>query len=141
MSKAPATEFDLLRLFVDEMERQGSNRKLVRLDIDDSFVGQLMALGLETTIAQAQRLADRCLANEWLEHTVMGGKYISLSLTAAGFGVVRSRQLRKQQLDGRGFLKKVSDYIEDHKGLFVALGVVIALAGLLAKLFTTGGGS
>ena len=141
MSKKQATEFDLLQLYVKQMEREGSNRKLVRINIDESVVKQLSAAGFSTTIAQAQQLADRCLANEWLEHTVMGGKYIDLALTASGFGIVRSRQLRQQQLESRSWLKRVSDYIEDHKGLFIALGVVIALAGLLAKVFSSGHGS
>lgn len=138
MSKKQATEFDLLHLYAEQMEREGSNRKLVHIDIDERVVAQLVAAGFGTTLAQAQQLADRCLANEWLEHTVMGGKYMGLALTAAGFGVVRSRQLRQQQLESRSLLKRVSDYIEDHKGLFIALGAAIALVGLLATLFSSG---
>ncbi|MEK6243231.1 MAG: hypothetical protein AABM33_01910 [Pseudomonadota bacterium] len=141
MSNKQATEFDLLQLYVEQMEREGSNRKLVRINIDDGVVAQLAAAGFSTTVAQAQQLADRCLANEWLEHTQMGGKYLSLALTASGFGVVRSRQIRQQQLESRGWLKRLSDYIEDHKGLFIALGVAIALGGLLVKLFAGGNGS
>lgn len=141
MSDKHATEFDLLRLYVEVMEREGCNRKLVRIDIDESIVTSLAAAGFSTTVAQAQQLADRCLANEWLEHTAMGGKYMNLALTASGFGVVRSQQLRKQQLQNRTWLKRVSDYIEDHKGLFIALGAAIALAGVLVKFLSNGHGS
>jgi hypothetical protein len=36
-----ATEFDLLEIYVEEMERQGVNRNLVRLDADDSMAAKL----------------------------------------------------------------------------------------------------
>ena len=65
----------------------------------------------------------------------MAGKYGQLGLTTTGLGVVRSRQRKAEALANRISLKKVSDYIEDHKGLFVALGAAIAVAGLLLKLF------
>ena len=140
MSKRRVTEFDLLELFTAEMEREGVNHKLVRLDIDSAVAEQMTkALYTPVTLEDLQRLADKCLANEWLEHAAMGaGKYGYLVLTSTGVGVIRSRQRKKEVLDARTTLKKISDYIEDHKGLFVALGALIALAGLLAKLFVGG---
>lgn len=132
-----ATEFDLLEIYVEEMERQGVNRNLVRLDADDSMAAKLSSkTEKEVSSEQIQRLVDRCLANEWLEHAAMGvGKYGQLALTTTGFGVVRSRQRKEESLARRSFLKRASDYVEEHKGLFVALGAAIALAGLLVKLF------
>lgn len=138
MREKQATEIDLLRLYVEYMEQEGCNRKLVRISIDEGVVAQLAAASFSATVASVQKLADRCLANEWLERTSIDGKYSGLSLTASGFGIVRSRQLRQQQLESRSVLKRISDYIEDHKGLFIALGTAIALAGLLIKLFSNG---
>lgn len=133
----PLTEFDLLEIYVEEMEHRGESRNLVRLDIDDSFVARIGSkIEGEATLEEVHRLADKCLANEWLEHTAIGaGKYGRLVLTATGFGVVRSRQRREEFLAKRSFLKRASDYVEDHKGLFVVLGAAMALAGLLVKLF------
>ena len=135
--KSHPTEFDLLELYVEEMERLGQSRNFVRFNIDDSMAGRIGSkLGSEVTVEQVQALADRCLANEWLEHTSLGaGKYGYLILTTSGFGVVRSRQRQREILAARSFLKKVSDYIVDHKGLFIVLGAAIALASLLVKLF------
>ena len=39
-------------------------------------------------------------------------------------------QIKKQ----KSFLKRASDYVEDHKGLFLALGFVIALTTLFLNL-------
>ncbi len=136
--KREVTEFDILDLYVSEMESQGANRNLVRLSVDDSMVTALREkIGGEVTLEKLQRLADKCLANEWLEHRVMAGKYGhgQLGLTTTGLGVVRSRQRKEEALANRTLLKKASDYIEDHKGLFVALGAAVAVAGLLIKLF------
>jgi len=135
-SKDHPTEFDLLEVYVEEMERLGKSRKFVRFNIDDSMAGKIGSkFGSEVTLEQAKAFADRCLANEWLEYTGIGaGKYGNLILTTSGFGVVRSRQRQREILAARSFLKRASDYIVDHKGLFIALGVLIALATLLVKL-------
>jgi len=130
------TEFDILELYVCEMESEGANRNLVRISVDECMVSAFRdKFGVEVTLENLHRLADICLANEWLEHRVMAGKYGQLGLTTTGLGVVRSRQRKAEALANRTSLKKVSDYIEDHKGLFVALGAAIAVAGLLLKLF------
>lgn len=136
-SKGHITEFDILEVYVEEMERRGESRKFVRLSVDDSFAVRMGSkLGSEVTLEQVQSLTDRCLANEWLEHTGIGaGKYGNLALTTSGFGVVRSRQLHREILATRSFIKRASDCIEDHKGLFIALGVAIGLVGLLVKMF------
>ncbi len=130
------TEFDILELYVLEMESEGANRNLVRISVDECMVSALRdKFGIEVTLENLYKLADICLANEWLEHRVMAGKYGQLGLTTTGLGVVRSRQRKAEVLANRTALKKASDYIEDHKGLFVALGAVVAVAGLLLKLF------
>ena len=130
------SEEDILRVFVEEMEMRGQSRKLVRLDIDESMVKNInKAKGTNIGLDQLYKFGDKCLANEWLEHTVMGaGKYGHLSLTTTGLGIVRSRQRKEKVLATRTWWKKASDYIEDHKGLFLALGAAIAIAGLLLNL-------
>lgn len=129
-------EFELLRAFVRRMEAEGANRNLIRLDIDKPLAEQVSAeLGEVVLVEELRQAADRCLANEWLEHRVMAGKYGQLGLTTEGFGVVRSRQRKEQQLADRSKLQVMSDYIVDHRGLFIALGAGIGLTGLLLKLF------
>jgi hypothetical protein len=131
------TELDVLAIFVDEMELKGVSRKLIRLSIDQTFVERLNdKQGVSTSLGQIQKLTDRCLANEWLEHTSLGGgKYGLLAITATGLGVVRSKQKSEEAKRSRSSLKKMSDTIEDHKGLFIALGALVAIATIALKLF------
>ncbi|ADJ29243.1 hypothetical protein [Nitrosococcus watsonii] len=137
MSKSQKlTEFHVLEVFVDEMEAQGRSKNLVRLNLDETFAKRVSErLGDSISLDTIHELADRCLANEWLEPKVMGGgNYGGLELTTTGFGVVRSRQRKEQQLAERSLLKRASDYIEDHKGLFVAFAAAIGLIGILIRL-------
>ena len=134
--KKEITEFDILELYVGEMESQGANRNLVTISIDEGMASKLHdKLGVKVTLENLQRLADICLANEWLEHRFLAGKYGELGLTTTGYGVVRSRQRKAELQANRSVFKKVSDYIEDHKGLFIALGAAVAVVGLLLKIF------
>ena len=133
--KIKPTEFDLLEIYVDEMERCGQNRKFIRLSIDDDMVAKIRSkFDSEIMLEQLQALADKCLAHEWLEYTVLGDKYNALALSTTGLGVVGSRQHKKADLVNRSLLKRGSDYVENHKGLFAGLTAAIALATLLIKL-------
>lgn len=132
------TEFDILQVFTEEMGKKGENRKHVRFNIDEEMVKKINSkFSSRISLEELKKLADKCLSNEWLEHTVLGaGQYGNLILTTTGFGVIRSRQRKLEMLAQRSFLKKTSDFIEDHKGLFIFLGAAIALAGLLVRIFT-----
>jgi hypothetical protein len=131
------SEEDLLNIFVEEMENRGQNHKMVRLDINDSLLGRInSAKGTAISLEQLYKMADRCLANKWIEHTIIGGgKYSQLSITATGAGIVRTRRREEQAKSQRTLWKKISDGVEDHKGLFVALGAAIALLTFLLTFF------
>src|SRR5258708_34345996 len=117
-------EIDVLTMFVDEMEAQGASRKRIRLTVDANFAERLgQKLNVPVTLELVQKLTDQCLANEWLEG---GGKYGMLMITTTGFGVVRSKQKSEELKRSRSGLKRLSDIIEDHKGLFIALGALSA---------------
>jgi hypothetical protein len=92
--KNKVTEEDILFVFVEEMETRGEKSKLVRLDIDEKMLEKInKQKGSCLNMQKLHSFADRCLANEWLEHTIMGcGKYGCLSITTKGVGVVKSRQ-------------------------------------------------
>jgi len=57
-----------------------------------------------------------------------------LNITPKGLGVARSKQKSDELKASRSFLKKVSDYIEDHKGLFIALASLFGLVTLTIKI-------
>jgi hypothetical protein len=118
------------------MEENGASRNVVDLDVDQAAADLMRdKLNVAATVEDVHRFADKCLAHEWLEHKFLGaGQYGSLSLTATGHGVVRSLQVKEAAKAKRSILKRASNYVEDHKGLFVVIGALIALAGVLTKL-------
>lgn len=130
-------EFKILNHVIDYMESTGSTYKIVTLSVDQELVDQINSENKSLyTLAELQKATDKCLAHEWLQHaTLGGGKYSSLRITPKGVGAARSKRKSEEQKASRSLLKKASDYVEDHKGLFVVLGFLLALSTLSLKIF------
>lgn len=130
-------EFKILNHVIDYMESTGSTYKLVTLSVDQELVDQINEENKTSySLAELEKATDKCLAHEWLEHAALGGgKYGSLRITHKGVGAARSKRKSEEQKASRSPLKKASDYVEDHKGLFVVLGFLVALTTLSLKIF------
>ncbi len=130
-------EFDFLNLFYQEMLSKGKTYNFIRLSINSNMVDDVCdEFSVSVTEERLNKLADICLANNWIEHKFLGsGQYGNLQLTMTGFGVVKSKQKQREVLNSRNFIKKISDIIVDHKGLFVLFGFFIALVGLFLNMF------
>jgi len=129
-------EFKILNNIVDYMESTGSTYKLVTLSIDEELVSEINNKNnTNFTLSELEKAADKCLAHEWLTHASMGGaKYGSLRITPKGVGASRSKLKSEELKASRSWLKKSSDYIEDHKGILIFFGAVIALATFILKV-------
>lgn len=134
--KVPEPEIRILEMFVDLMESTGSNLKLVHMSIDENFTEELnKKFGHRFNLNELHQATDKCLAHQWLEHRYMGcGNYGDLGITSTGVGVVVSKRRKRSELANRSSAKKTSDYIVEHKGLFIALG---ALLGLITIILTS----
>lgn len=130
-------EFKILNHVIDYMESTGSTYKGVTLSIDQKLVDQINEENKTSyTLTELKKATDKCLAHEWLESAALGvGNYGRLSITPKGVGAARSKRKSEAQKASRGTLKKASDYVEDHKGLFVVLGFLLALATFSIKIF------
>lgn len=129
-------EFIVLANIIDLMEATGATAKVVTFAVDQQLADEINSKhGTCYSVDDLQTAVDKCLANEWITHRSLGEKYKSLSITSRGIGVARSRARAEELKASRSWLKKTSDYIEDHKGLFVVLGFLIALATLASKFF------
>jgi len=129
-------EFKILNHVIDLMESKGLTHKTVRVSIDEELVEIVNSgNGSALTLDQLKKAADKCLANEWLECVELGGGYRHLRITQKGLGAARSRRRADEIKASRSSLKVVSDYIEEHKGVFLVLGFFVALATLAVKLF------
>ena len=129
--------FKILNHVIDYMESTGSTYKLVTLSIDQELVGQINKENKTSyTLAELEKATDKCLAHEWLEHATIGsGKYDSLRITPKGVGAAISKRKSEEHKSSRSLIKKASDYVEDHKGLFVVLGFLLALATFSLNVF------
>ena len=130
-------EFKILNNILNFMESNGTTYKLVEISIDKDLVDEINAVNKSSyTLEELQKAADKCLAHEWLKHSCLGGdKYAHLQITPKGVGAARSKQKSDELKASRSFLKKSSDYIDDHKGLFIVLGFLLALATFALKIF------
>lgn len=82
-------EIDILRLFYDEMVAQGVTREQVFLSIEEEAAAILsQKLKKPVSVDDAQKLADICIANEWLERTTADPNYKYLSLSENGLQIV-----------------------------------------------------
>ncbi|WP_133127465.1 hypothetical protein [Legionella nagasakiensis] len=81
-------EFDLLGIFYEEVKARGTTYDKVFLDIDQNMVAMLRQnFGYNVGLDELYRLADLCIANEWLERTTADPYYNFLSLTEDGLKV------------------------------------------------------
>ncbi|VAW64818.1 hypothetical protein MNBD_GAMMA08-4 [hydrothermal vent metagenome] len=106
--QSPFDEFDFLELFYEEMIRQGRKHNLIRITINKEIVEYIYEQKSHSaTEKEIEKLADICLANNWLEQKTIGvGQYGNLQLTTTGLGVITSKRRRKEIEDQKSILKK-----------------------------------
>ncbi len=130
-------EYAFLNLFYQKMLEEGQRHNLIDLSVDNRMVEDIREkFGISLTEESVRALADICSANNWIQHIYMGaGNYEHLQLTTTGFGVVRSKRMQAEASKKRSTMKKSSDFIEDHKGLFTILGAIIGIIGVLIAIY------
>jgi hypothetical protein len=128
-------EYALLNDIIDCMEENGSTYKTVHLSINEALVSEINAKSKRVfKLEELQKAADKCLAHEWLTRAYLGGdNYSNLQITPKGIGAARSKSKAAELKANRSIMKKISDYIEDHKGLFLMFGFLIAASTLALK--------
>ena len=128
-------ELKILKNIIDYMDEQGLSYKFVYINIDENLVEEINSeYSTNVTLTELKKAADRCIAREWLIRKDLGSKYNSLAATAKGVGVVRSK-IKSDELEAsKGFLIKISDYIEIHKGVFIFFAFIISCVGLGIKI-------
>jgi len=81
-------EIDILDIFYDELRAEGANRDTLFISLDESVVAKLKhKLGIDVQLTEVHKLANICIANEWLERTTADPDYKYLSLTEAGLSM------------------------------------------------------
>ncbi|WP_196140641.1 hypothetical protein [Aliikangiella sp. G2MR2-5] len=129
-------EFALLYFIIDHMDENGLTYKLVDFSIDESMTEEVNnKFKTSFTLDELEKATDKCLSHEWVNYRAMGQKYGFLGITQKGVGVARSKRKSDELKSQRSWFKKFSDYIEDHKGVFILIGSIVALVTLSLKIF------
>lgn len=125
-------EFYILENIVDCMEENGVISAHVTLSVNPTLVEEINKKHkTNLSLSELEKAADICLAREWLKYAYMGTKkYESLKISATGVGIVRSRRNAEEKKKSRTPLKKVSDFIEEHKGIITFITAMVAIVGL-----------
>lgn len=132
-AKGKFDEFEFLDLFYEAMIEEKQALDLVRLTVDARLVGRVYAYTMySANESELRKLADICLANGWIEHAGVGTRqYVDLRLTLAGVGIAESKRKQKEIIERKYSVKRLFDYIEEHRGIFLFVGVVVILILLI----------
>lgn len=129
-------EFKILSNIIARMETNGETYEMVTFSIDQELVNEINTKYQTTyTVDDLKIAANKCLAHSWIERISLDQMYTYLRITPKGIGAVRSKIKSEELKLSRTWLKKTSDYIEDHKGLFAVLGFLVASITLASKFF------
>ena len=136
-------EFKLLIHILEFCEGSGNRASNFHFDVDHELVEKLYErYGVQPSIDELKTIVDRCYARQWLDRTCMGSsRHSGFKLTSKGMGIANSKRKSQQRRQSRPLVKKVSDYMEDHKGLFILAGFLITLASLIISYLTKGFGN
>lgn len=117
------------------MIKRGQAYNSVLLNVDLKLAKDISdEIKKEVTEHNLRELADICLANGWISRTTLG-LYSNLQITLSGMGVINSKRKQQDATDKKGALKKSSEYIDEHKGIFILLGFLGTIIGLIMNYY------
>ncbi|PRM96017.1 hypothetical protein CJ673_03825 [Aliarcobacter cryaerophilus] len=124
-----------LEYFVNTMEQEGLTLKAVYISFTQEELQKINKIySTNISMSQMETNLNKLLSHEHLKHAFIGeDKFSGLQLTLKGLGVVNSLKKKEESNKNKGMLKRVSDYVEDHKGIFLVLGFLITLITLFLK--------
>jgi len=126
----------ILSYFVNEMESKGLTKNSVLItfsdavlqEINNNYSTSLNDENLDTYI-------NKLLASEHIKQRCMSGcKNSNLQITSKGVAVITSLRAKEELLQNRTFLKRVSDFIDNHKGIISLIAIVLALVSFVLRL-------
>ena len=128
-------QYDVLNSIVTYMESTGTVLNLVQFDADKEFTDDLNKVnGTSYSLAEVEKAIDKCLADEWFGHVAMTrSRYKNLGITQKGVDEAIAKAKENTLKLSRSWPKKSSDYIEDHKGLFMFFGFLALFFRLFEK--------
>lgn len=120
-------EQSILSYFVDKMEIEGVKYNVVWIDFDENTLNEINTIyKIYIKMNDREKLLNKLISHEFIKYSYFGGEEFSgIQITQKGMGIVNSLRAKEEQRRNRKILKKLSDAIEDHKGLATFMGLVI----------------
>jgi hypothetical protein len=122
-------ELSILEYFVEQMELHGATINGVLLTFNPEQVEEInKKYDLDSSFEDTVKVLNKLTSHEYLTIYSLGNEYLHLKITHKGVGVVNSVRSKEKKLKERTILKKFSDYIVEHKGIFIFLGSILSLS-------------
>ena len=125
----------ILSYFIEAMEKNGVKYNQITIDFDNATISTIQEEYHVAIDANNKSSAlNKLLSHEYIQYSYFGSQeYFGMRITSKGVGVINSIKAKEEQLKKRNFLKKLSDNIENHKGLATFVGAMIATITLILK--------
>ena len=124
----------ILFYFVDEMEKTGATYKTIHRSFT---VDELKLINEKYSIIMSlnemEQTLNKLLANEYIKHLSLGGKFQNVGITLKGVGIVNSLRKKEEQRQNRTIIKKFSDMIIEHQGIMAVLGATLVIIGFVLR--------
>lgn len=125
----------ILRYFVDEMEKAGKKQNFIILTFDESLIDEMNKIySTKITLVSIEQLINKLLSGGYIQNSYHGSRLENLQITTKGIGVVNSIKAKEEQVKNKSLIKKISDWIEEHKGLVTIIGLLLAFITVMFKL-------
>lgn len=134
-NKMTKEEESILSYFIDSMESRGESYNTVIISFDEVVIKEIeKKYSVSFSDESKKTIFNKLISHEYIAYTFFGGEeYSGMKITLKGLGAINSIRLKREQLEKRSILKKLSDGIENHKGLATFIGTMLAILTIIFK--------
>lgn len=134
-NKMTKEEESILSYFIDSMESRGESYNTVVISFDEVVIKEIeKKYSVSFSDESKKTIFNKLISHEYIAYMFFGGEeYSGMKITLKGLGAINSIRLKREQLEKRSILKKLSDGIENHKGLATFIGTMLAILTIIFK--------
>lgn len=134
-NKMTKEEESILSYFIDSMESRGESYNTVIISFDEVVIKEIeKKYSVSFSDESKKTTFNKLISHEYITYAFScGEEYSGLKITLKGLSAINSIRLKREQLEKRSILKKLSDGIENHKGLATFIGTMLAILTIIFK--------
>lgn len=130
-------EFEfLLNFLVSKMEEKGLVITNFTFSLDKEFVDECNKFcDTNSDMDKYHEILKHCITHEYIRN-MTADPFGCIAITQKGVGIVASNRRVKQNKDCRTNLKKLSDFVEEHKGISILSAFIFSTISLIISILT-----